>query len=140
MVMPSLARSKAVDKVPSTILIKQWRHIYEAGKSQNPPVAASSSAAFLYLAWAVRQRSTNPQLPLYYGTAAALTLAIVPFTLLIMAPTNNKLIQHSTRELDDTKSDDVEIDQLMSQWSTMNAFRSLLPLTGGLMALVVSLA
>ncbi|KIX07457.1 uncharacterized protein Z518_02110 [Rhinocladiella mackenziei CBS 650.93] len=145
MAVPALRLSKANDGVSSTSLVKQWRYIYEAGKSQNPPIAAATAAAFIYLAWSVRRIAPRSQIPLYYGSAAVLTLGIVPFTLMVMSPTNNRLIQHSeTMSMEGSaapsRARDDEIDQLIAKWNTLNGVRSLLPLAGGILGLVASLA
>lgn len=141
MVTPSLARSKSNDGVASITLAKQWRYVYEAGKAQNPPVAASTAAAFLYLAYSARRTAPKSSVALYYGTAAILTLGIVPFTLAVMAPTNNKLVQYSDKGGKEAlaQAQNADIDGLISRWTTLNAVRSLLPLVGGLVGLLASL-
>lgn len=143
MVIPAL--SKRIDGVSRSTVVKQWRSIYELGKTQNPPIAAVTSAAFFYLAWSARCIAPQSRIPLCYGSAAILTLGIAPFTLLVMSTTNNKLIHHS--EFAPKKShspsidtSDEEIDRLLARWTSLNAFRSLLPLIGGLLGLAASLA
>jgi hypothetical protein len=138
MVTPSLAHSKTNDGVASITLAKQWRYVYEAGKTQNPPVAASTAAAFIYLAYSARLSAPKSSIALYYGTAAVLTLGIVPFTLALMAPTNNKLIRYSDRSGGETlmQAQNADFDQLLGRWTTLNALRSLLPLAGGLIGLL----
>ena len=142
--VPALCLSKVNGGIPSSTLVKQWKYIYETGKSQNPPIAAASAAAFFYVAWLARRIAPKSQIPLYYGTAAVLTLGIVPFTLLAMSPTNNRLMKHSegvsmegSAALSQARDD--EIDQLLTKWSILNGIRSLLPLAGGILGLVTSL-
>ncbi|KIX94734.1 uncharacterized protein Z520_09424 [Fonsecaea multimorphosa CBS 102226] len=142
---PGLRRSNANDGVPSSIISKQWRYIYDSGKSQNPPIAAITAAAYLYLAWSAHRVAPLGQLPLCYGSAAMLTLGIVPFTLIAMSSTNNKLIQHSNAVPKSPSTplqqpSDEEVDSLIAQWTTLNLIRSLLPLAGSILGAVAMLA
>ncbi|KAL2436722.1 hypothetical protein ABEF95_013508 [Exophiala dermatitidis] len=142
--LSALGQSKADDNTPSTTLAKQWSYIYNRGKVQNPPVAAMTAGAFFYLAWSARTTAPQSQLPLLYGSAAAATLGIVPFTLLLMNSTNSKLIRHtaaSSKELSPgaQQSKDEEIVRLLGTWTTLNAIRGLFPLVGAVIGLVAIL-
>ncbi|KAJ4515725.1 hypothetical protein HRR78_001424 [Exophiala dermatitidis] len=144
MATPALGQSKTDDNTPSTTLAKQWSYIYNRGKVQNPPVAAITAGSFFYLAWSTRTTTPQSQLPLLYGSAAAATLGIVPFTLLLMASTNSKLIRHtaaSSKELNPgaQQSKDEEILRLLGTWTTLNAVRGLFPLVGAVIGLVAIL-
>jgi hypothetical protein len=149
--VPALIRSKSRDHVPSTTLAKQWRYIFESGKSQNPPIAAITASAFAYLAWSVRSGGMYhhmvPKMSMQlYCAAAILTLGIVPFTIVAMRPTNNKLIEKaetSSKQTDTSplaQSNEDEIDNLIAKWKSLNGIRSLLPLLGGILGLGAALA
>ncbi|KIW31000.1 uncharacterized protein PV07_02685 [Cladophialophora immunda] len=146
MATPALRRSTAEDGVSASAVSRQWRYIYEAGKAQNPPIAVITAAAYLYLAWSARRvvASLGP-LSLYYGSAAVLTLGIVPFTLIAMSATNNKLIRHSDAASKGPSTPlqppgDEEVEGLIAKWTTLNGIRSLLPLAGGVLGAVAMLA
>lgn len=142
--MPALIQSTREDKLPLDATVKLWRNLYNKGKSQAPPIAAATSAAFLYCAWAVRAGTTlAPLTPTHssslYCVAAALTLGIVPYTFGMMLGTNNKLMDlaNSGRVVDEKSS--VEVESLLSRWLKLNAGRGLLPLVGGLVALTAAI-
>ncbi|ALO60391.1 hypothetical protein CNB02545 [Cryptococcus deneoformans JEC21] len=142
--IPALQRSALEDGVSALTLAKQWRQNFEAGKAQNPPVAAVIASAFAYLAWSARSGSAFHKFfprnaTIWYSTAAVLTLGIVPYTILAMTKTNNALIQASNAKPGE-KVDDLEARALTSKWIQLNAVRSCLPLAGGIVALVAALA
>lgn len=140
--IPALRQSSVIDGVPVASLAKQWRHIYETGKSQNPPVAVIAASAFLYLSWSAKRALPKSPIALYYGSAAVLTLSIVPFTLIAMSATNSKLMQQShssAKSVTPVHAQDDEIDQLLGKWTRLNAVRGLLPVIGGIVGLVASL-
>ncbi|PYH87001.1 DUF1772-domain-containing protein [Aspergillus uvarum CBS 121591] len=123
-----------------------WKRIYTASSTQNPPVAAGTAAAFVYLAWTVA-RAVEPPLLLqvlssssrisgyagpgwWYAAAAVLTVGVVPYTAVVMRGTN-------WREREREKGAEAEAEAestsgLLKRWAVLNAVRSLLPLVGGL--------
>lgn len=139
---PSILGSLREDKIPPAVPIKQWRSIFETGKTQNPPVAAISAAAFLYLAWSVRPgaqlfRASSPRCHLLYSTAAVLTVSIVPFTIAVMSKTNNALLAKAAGERPgSSEATSSEVQTLIEKWITLNGIRSLLPLAGGLVGML----
>jgi hypothetical protein len=85
------------DQISATKTTKLWKTIYQRGKSQNPPIAAATSSAFLYLTWSVRSgtalsRVARPNASVLYGLAAVLTVGIIPYTLAVMSTTNNAIL------------------------------------------------
>jgi hypothetical protein len=140
--VPALSKSQNNDSVPTSTLTRQWKYGFEAGKSQNPPIAAVTAASFSYLAWTVRNAplglSNSARL---YGVAAVMTIAIVPWTLLMMSSTNNRLLAKAKETgSGNGKEDDREVGELLKRWTTLNGVRSLLPLVGGVVGLVAVLA
>lgn len=137
---PALLRSRREDNVPPATLAKQWRNIFENGKTQNPPVAAAVAASFFYLAWSVRAGGPLFKQTAYsraglFSTAAVLTLGIVPYTMLAMTSTNNALLEKvkSAPEVSDK-----ETARLIEKWTTLNALRGYLPLAGAAVGIVAS--
>lgn len=69
-------------------------------------------------------------------------MAIVPFTLVFMKNTNNKLLEYAARakkdELSVTETEDV--DALLRNWTSLNRVRGLLPLAGAVAACIAVVA
>lgn len=110
--------------------------MFSSGKAQNPPIAAAAAASFSYLAWTLRSVPGNKAR--LYGAAAVLTIGIVPWTLLAMNPTNQKLIAKADSTAT-VKDDEKEVEELLKKWGTLNGIRSLLPLLGSAAAVVAVL-
>ncbi|KAJ5703718.1 hypothetical protein N7493_010856 [Penicillium malachiteum] len=86
------------------LLAKQWKSLFETGKAQNPPVAATVAASFLCLAWSVGQGAALSKDAAYnsiglYLAAAALTVGIVPFTLRVVLSVYRKLPDYYISEV-----------------------------------------
>ena len=150
--IPALLRSNqgkgTTPPTPNT-LAQQWQTLYNAGKAQNPPIAAVAASSFLYLAWAARLQGAavysqfagkSLNTGLFYCGAALLTLGIVPWTLVAMMSTNHRLesIAGSGDGAGASVSDE-EFDGLVKKWQGFNLIRGLFPLAGGLLGLVVAL-
>ncbi|KAJ5612505.1 hypothetical protein N7510_005699 [Penicillium lagena] len=143
--VPSIQRSWREDRLPTIVLVKQWRNFFEAGKAQNPPIAAATASAFFYLAWSVRSgaplfRRSAPRSSMLYSTAAILTLGIVPFTVAVMKHTNEELLAKAKGDPQLSQHADFEVQSLISKWITLNGLRSLFPLAGGLAGLIAVLS
>ncbi|KUL89349.1 hypothetical protein ZTR_03681 [Talaromyces verruculosus] len=141
--VPGVVTSARGNIISPKVACTQWRNMYEAGKTQNPPIAAATASAFTYVAWSVRQNPTLFVSGAYggfgmYTVAAVLTLSIVPYTIAAMKNTNNALL-----ELADSKGDlltsRAEVEGLLDRWITLNWIRSLLPLAGGLAGIAAAL-
>jgi hypothetical protein len=137
---PSLLRSRREDNVPPATLAKQWRNMFENGKTQNPPIAAAVAASFFYLAWSVRSGGPLFKQTAYsrsglFSAAAVLTIGIVPYTMLAMTSTNNALLEKasSAPEISDT-----ETSRLIEKWTALNTVRGYLPLAGAVVGLMAS--
>ncbi|XHF98732.1 hypothetical protein AWENTII_002271 [Aspergillus wentii] len=140
--VPALAQSRDEKSLSPSAAVKLWKKMYDAGKSQNPPIAATTAAAFLYLAWSVRRgapliHSTTYSLAGLYATAATLTVSIVPYTIVAMRPTNNALIKLAgSRDL--TAAEETQSNDLLGRWIVLNGIRSILPLVGGLVGITAA--
>ncbi|KAL5362096.1 hypothetical protein BJX96DRAFT_153393, partial [Aspergillus floccosus] len=140
---PALIQTLRNGDLPAGLAVKAWRNMYQRGKEQNPPIAAATAAGFLYCAWAVRGGTSLAPLtprnaPLLYCAAAALTLAIVPYTFAAMVPTNSALIAKAeAKELSVQES--AEAVPLLEKWTKLNAIRGVWPLVGGLVGVMAAL-
>lgn len=111
--------------------------MFSRGKAQNPPIAAVTAASFSYLAWTLRSvRGNKAGL---YGVAAVMTVGVVPWTLLLMNSTNQRLIAKADSATVE-KGDEKEVEDLLKKWGTLNGLRSLLPLVGSAAAVFAVLS
>ncbi|EER43249.1 conserved hypothetical protein [Histoplasma capsulatum H143] len=97
-VAPSFLTSAQESNLSASTLAKLWRNVYHLGATQNPPIALCTAAAFFYLAWSDRSgtislREAGQNTSTLYCAAGALTLSIVPFTILAMTKTNKELLE-----------------------------------------------
>jgi hypothetical protein len=83
----------------------------------------------------------RPNASILYSVAAFLTISIVPYTLATMSTTNNALLARAEgKSADDASSHtDTELESLLQKWTSLNAGRSLLPLTAGLVGIFATL-
>ncbi|GFF94868.1 hypothetical protein IFM53868_07734 [Aspergillus udagawae] len=141
--VPSLLRSQKETHIPLTATAKQWRAIYEVCKAQNPPIAAFTAAAYVYLAL-----SSRPTAPLFraapcsraglYTTAAILTLSIVRFTIVAVSKTNDALLKVAGSNGGNFVASDAEIERLLHDWIALNRVRSFLPFVASLTAIAAA--
>lgn len=125
---PTSASSKSPATKPSH-LARQWGALYSLGSKGGPVAAILSFACYIY---AARQSSNKAdvQRRLLY-TAAALSVAIVPFTFSVMKRTNGELHrrEHAANQGEeadaktDAQKDAVEgyqTPELIRWWSILN--------------------
>ncbi|KAI9369641.1 hypothetical protein BJX61DRAFT_134372 [Aspergillus egyptiacus] len=146
--IPALLKSHRDHSTPYSVLVRQWRDMYNAGKAQNPPIAAVTAAAFAFLAWAVPRSPAGSVLASehagwLFGVAAGLTVGIVPWTLAVMGGVNKRLMEIAAGESGE-KVDlevgeagrEVEIEGLLVRWMALNAVRGVLPAVGAAVGLL----
>lgn len=118
--------------------------MYNAGKAQNPLIAAGTASAFLYLAWSVQsgKHVIGPMglsVSAMYLASALLVIGIVPFTLLFMQATNSALSSIAHMDADAADKSGSEIMNLFNKWNILNGIRSVFPLAGGVIGLTAAL-
>lgn len=111
--------------VPARELATQWQTMYNRGKARMPAAALAALVGFAYVAY--DQKSQGQLAWKRYGLAAALTIAVVPYTIIGMTATNKALMQVASGAAalseDATRS-------LLVRWNGLNMVRSMLPLAG----------
>jgi hypothetical protein len=137
---PALVQSHREDNIPSSTIAKQWQRLFEFGKAQAPPIAASVAVSFGYLAWSVRAgaplfKQTPVSRTALFSTAAVMTVGIVPFTIVFMSATNDALLKKAASTSDAAGEDTID---LVEKWMTLNRLRSLLPLAGAFCGILAS--
>jgi len=94
-----------------------------------PPLTIFTSFLYGNMSW-MRHRvgiGAAPWRP--FAVAAVLTLAIIPFTLTVMAPTYNTLFRNKTA----TKMSRDEAVVAVQPWTRLHTVRTLLPVTGAVL-------
>ena len=95
--------------------------MYAIGKATNPKFAFVTFLAYSYAAYDYRSRG----LPWAgYAGAGLLTMAIVPWTLITMLPTNKLLLAGDAKMSVQASAD------LVRKWGQLNMLRGLWPLAG----------
>ena len=95
-----------------------------------PTLVVLTSSAYFYLAYKLSNWSTG--LTRKYIAAGLFTLGIVPYTLMVMAKTNEQLSAKAV-DVPTEKSeiaDGPEVKELVNSWIKMNFVRGMLPLLG----------
>ena len=72
----------------TTHMIQQWIRLYHYGHFVSPAMAIATCLAYTHTA--VRKRASGHKWKMY-AAAGAVTVGMIPFTWLIMMPTNNTL-------------------------------------------------
>lgn len=121
-------------------LAQQWAGLYHRGKVLGPQAAALSLLGYGYLAYAYSSNSSSkePQRSsrsAWFVGAAALGLAIVPFTVLVMDPTNQALLGVAGAHGAGQKVEEAAVRALLERWARLNLARSILPLVGATLGL-----
>ena len=116
--------------VPAQALAKQWEGIFTRGKVLGPQMALVSLAGYAYVVYDRKSQGQN-----YAGfvTAAVLSLAIMPYTIIVMSPTNNALLgvaSGATKTLSESA-----VRELVTKWKGLNLVRSVFPFVGAVVGL-----
>ncbi|KAL4928910.1 DUF1772 domain-containing protein [Aspergillus undulatus] len=138
--IPSLQTSLTSYSAPSTLIAKQWREMYNAGKAQNPPIAILTATAFGYLAYAAHSGKSAaldvlaPSNAVWlYTAAAAFTMGFVPWTFAAMVGTNKRLMERAEGVSAEKNWDGEDVLELLGEWKFLNGIRAVLPFVGGVL-------
>jgi hypothetical protein len=120
-----------------------WLEVYDLGKLISPPVGAASSVLWGYLTYAAYSRKADGLFRKSwhsYLAAGLLTFAILPWTLVIMMPSNKTLMEAAWKVqaggADAIKLENyAELEKSMELWGTLNWFRTVTPMVGGMIGL-----
>jgi len=123
---------------PTPLILRQWKKSFDVAKFTQPALAVISSISYGYLAYQMQGTLDQPRAEMY-GLAAVANMALFPWTMIIMMPTNKKLF----RKFDDAqamreKEEATEVGlpkgestkELIDWWGTMNVVRGVMPLIG----------
>ncbi|KAF2627857.1 DUF1772-domain-containing protein [Macroventuria anomochaeta] len=138
--IPAVSRTLKEDNLSAAHAVKLWRNNFEAGFALAPPIALATASSLASCGWAARNlRTSGVKDGRLFWVAAALTVSIVPYTIIFMKSTNDKLLRYAKKEKL-TTSESQETEGLLKRWVFLNSVRSLLPLAGALLTSIVVLA
>ncbi|KAH8666003.1 hypothetical protein BGZ60DRAFT_410376 [Tricladium varicosporioides] len=124
---------------PAPLLVRQWGNMFARMKIVAPGVMLVSASAFTYASLILPASLTKHKTP--YLIIAALNTAMLPYTIIFMSSTNNKLLALEERE----KVGELELDKdgearvaitsetahsLVDWWGMLNLGRSVLCVAG----------
>ncbi|KAJ5592636.1 hypothetical protein N7537_009540 [Penicillium hordei] len=106
-------------------LVRQWVRVYHYGHIYMPALCLATCGLYGYIALNRLQRRI-------YVLAGLSTIAMVPFTWIFMAPTNNTLFHLDG--LDNLSSIELAaVQDIVIRWSWLHLFRCLSPIVGVLL-------
>ena len=102
-----------------------WAGLYNHGVAIMPKVAGLVATSFLYAAYTSSETDDGGRQSWKgYTAAAVLAVAIVPYTIALMRPTNDILLSAAAG----TANALTEVRGLIDKWAVLNLIRSTLPL------------
>lgn len=112
-------------------LFFQWVRMYHYGHMALPTMAIGTFLLYSYTA--IKKRGAKKPWRRWL-IAGVTTLTMVPFTWLVMVPTNNELFRLQEVSLvEPTVMAITEAKELVTKWSWMHLTRSFMPLAGAVM-------
>ncbi|KKY26509.1 hypothetical protein UCDDS831_g01169 [Diplodia seriata] len=141
----SLALIPTINKSPVDLRAKQWKYQYELGMATGPGLALASGVSFSYL---MTQHGKHIGLlserSFYLNALAAVAIpGIVPFTLLVIKPVNNKLMGY-VESLEGKPSGEAtlteqDVESLIVKWNRLHAVRAVMTGVGAIAGLLAIL-
>lgn len=113
-------------EMPISDRLSIWLSSYKAGASTIPVLAAGSAVAFWFSGKAT-----------LLGPIISIT-SIIPYTLLVMLPTNKKLMELNEKPADEIITAEVEV--LFQKWANLHLYRAAAIIIGFTWALSISVA
>lgn len=114
--------------------LRAWTVVYTRGAATGRPLALATFVSLGVVAYRQYQEHKPWKALLFAGTSS---LAIIPFTLIFMMPTNNALLAAARGAVTITWT---EAQVLIERWKVLNLIRGLIPLTGSLIGTYAALA
>ncbi|KAL3458176.1 hypothetical protein BJX64DRAFT_292437 [Aspergillus heterothallicus] len=117
-------------------LVRHWHRIFMNGHIKGPIISLTTTALYALAAFA---KYSAGQRWAVFATAGATTIAIVPFTLTIMMPTNEALFRMEADVHKGKSPLSAEAERLVRSWSRLNLVRAFFPLAGAVFGLLGTL-
>ena len=127
--------------ISSPQLLRQWSRMYHYGHLIMPSLAAGT--LLLHACTALQQNALGKPWGIF-ACAGGVTIAIAPFTWIVMEGVNGELFGRLERvgaSKERNASDDLEeVKSLVKRWSWLHLMRSMLPLAGAVLGVVGTFA
>ncbi|KAF3921756.1 hypothetical protein AA313_de0200186 [Arthrobotrys entomopaga] len=108
-----------------------WAVLFARGLAVIPPTAVGAALLYGYGAWGASNQPQGGQWDCF-AIAAAFSAGVVPFTLVFMKDTNDRLLRAASDGV--SVLSDGAVLGLVDKWAWLNLVRSMLPLTASLVA------
>jgi hypothetical protein len=126
-------------------LARQWQKLHQLGQFSLPLTAVGSASAYLFAALSIPE--TMRQQRSLYVIAAVLSVAVAPFTRLVMKSTDDELLLRANAATEDNEATEEEgkmgegyqTGGLMKYWSGLILWRASLP-AAGVVAAIAAMA
>ena len=121
----------------STHLVRQWARLYHYGHFYMPAVSVATTGLYEYVG--LRNRASHRKQWLIYTAAGAITITMVPFTWLMMGPTNDRLFRLLAVASASASASAVDLGVLQGlvvRWAWLHIVRSVFPMVGAILGLV----
>ncbi|KAL1888488.1 hypothetical protein Sste5346_009532 [Sporothrix stenoceras] len=144
---------------PTGVMLRQWGRTFQASKIAFPGAATAAAAAFGFVYYKTANATSPTSLEVTASSlplvAAGLCLAIVPYTFLVLRPTNKELLAKSALAEQDVKvtkadraagagtvytaQEEESAKQLVDRWATLSLGRPILLAAAAIVGLVAYL-
>ena len=126
-----------LDSIPSAPqLFHAWERMYHYGHQALPAISVGTLSLWVYAA-AKRRAAIKPwQL---CALAGAVTVLMIPFTLIFMVPTNNELFRLEAAGSDIGSVTVEDARALVVSWAWMHLTRAVFPLIGTILGAIATL-
>ncbi|KAJ5242265.1 uncharacterized protein N7469_000592 [Penicillium citrinum] len=115
----------------SAHLLRQWVRVYHYGHIYMPTLCVGTFGLYQYTALHKYRKNGDW---LLYAVAGATTIAMVPFTWIFMAPTNNVLFGLDKSATTSTLVENfASVQNIVVKWSWLHDFRCIFPFVGVLL-------
>ncbi|KAG9230001.1 hypothetical protein BJ875DRAFT_488394 [Amylocarpus encephaloides] len=113
-------------------LLRHWVRLYHYGHIYMPALCIGTVGLYGYSA--LKRRASESQQEAAYAVAAATTIAMVPFTWIFMAPTNNILFGWEEMATAGTSVAELSaVQDVVVKWAWLHLARSVFPLIGAIL-------
>ncbi|ESZ98978.1 hypothetical protein SBOR_0636 [Sclerotinia borealis F-4128] len=113
-------------------LLRHWARLYHYGHIYMPGLCVGTVGLYGYSA--LKGRTSKSQQWRTYAFAAAITIAMVPFTWIFMAPTNNILFGWEKMATTKTSGEELSsVQEVVVKWAWLHLARSVFPFIGAVL-------
>ncbi|KAF2118837.1 hypothetical protein BDV96DRAFT_677655 [Lophiotrema nucula] len=112
--------------------LRQFAALYDLGTDVMPPASIALTSLYGFIAY---RRHAQKKSYIRYMIAGALSLSMIPYTILFVFPINNQLFELADRVRNGTGPKAIELDNvnmLLATWNRKHLIRSFGPLFGAM--------